>query len=132
MRARAHTHTPPPPPPQPHNSGFALWDVVGSCEKIGGKSSADARIDHANAIPNDIRGQVLEHYPSIERICFSAGSVADVFLRHNRPWVKTSGTFHRCVFRAWGRGRGRQTIHDYACSRARAYTYTHARARVNA
>jgi len=64
--------------------GFALWDIVASCRRIG---SLDSAIKSDN--PNDIRAFVKQH-PTIKIIVFANGkSSLDVFNRHFKEWWST-------------------------------------------
>lgn len=61
--------------------GFALWDVVKSCER---KGSLDTHIRGEQA--NDLRGFCNEH-PTIQRIVLTNGSTGStMFKRHFRDW----------------------------------------------
>ena len=69
-------------------AGFAVWDVVGQCER---KGSLDA--DIKNAVPNPLQEWVASQ-PSLKRICFSTGaSTADLFIKYHRKWLCTPGKF---------------------------------------
>ena len=64
------------------SKGFALWDIVKSCKRIG---SLDSNIE--NEIPNDIRTFCTIH-PTIRRIVFANGSTGSpLFIKHNLDWL---------------------------------------------
>lgn len=66
------------------SKGFALWDVVASCQRPG---SLDQ--DIVNEVPNDIRSFCNEH-KSIRRIVLSNGaSTLKFFGKHFEDWIKT-------------------------------------------
>jgi hypoxanthine-DNA glycosylase len=66
--------------------GFALWDIVASCERDG---SLDADIQGEK--PNDIRG-FCEKHPSIRRIVLANGtSGCGFFRRHFGDWLDSGG-----------------------------------------
>mmetsp|Transcript_73314 Transcript_73314/g.122437 ORF Transcript_73314/g.122437 Transcript_73314/m.122437 type:complete len:290 (+) Transcript_73314:110-979(+) len=70
--------------------GFALWDVVGSCSRVG---SLDSDIHFDSVMPNDVRG-LCALYPTIRRICLGSGQEsAKLFLKHHGEWL-ASGAFH--------------------------------------
>ncbi len=58
--------------------GFALWDVLRSCVRVG---SLDSAIEHRSAIANDIPG-LLRRQPGIERICCNGATAHAALLRH--------------------------------------------------
>ena len=63
------------------SKGFALWDVVGSCER---KGSLDQ--DIKKEVANDIRG-FCQHHGHIQRIVLANGGTAStMFLKHFRQW----------------------------------------------
>jgi len=63
------------------SKGFALWDVVQSCER---KGSLD--VDIKNEVPNDIRG-FCEKHPTVERIVLAnGGTQCTLFARHFKSW----------------------------------------------
>jgi G:T/U-mismatch repair DNA glycosylase len=63
------------------SNGFALWDVLESCER---KGSLDTAIQ--KEIPNNIREFCNEH-PSIKRIVMANGSTQCTFFnRHFKDW----------------------------------------------
>jgi G:T/U-mismatch repair DNA glycosylase len=63
------------------SKGFALWDVVGECER---KGSLDQ--DIKKEVPNDIRGFCQEH-PHLKKIVFANGGTGStMFLKHFRQW----------------------------------------------
>lgn len=65
--------------------GFALWDVIGSCQR---KGSLDQDIQQE--IPNDLQAFCAQ-YPSIRRIVLAnGGTTATLFRRHFHSWL-TSG-----------------------------------------
>jgi len=69
--------------------GFALWDVVASCNR---KGSLDADIKEER--PNDIVG-FCKANPSIKRIVLSNGrSGSTFFLKHFREWCKSGELVH--------------------------------------
>jgi G:T/U-mismatch repair DNA glycosylase len=64
--------------------GFALWDVVASCERPGSLDS-----DIKDEIPNDVQLFCRAH-PSIRRIVFSnGGTTARLFAKHFTDWLST-------------------------------------------
>ena len=64
--------------------GFALWDIIASCER---KGSLDRAIKHDK--PNDIKGFV-EQNPTIKTIVFANGkSCLAIFKRHFSDWFKS-------------------------------------------
>lgn len=64
--------------------GFALWDVVQSCQR---KGSLDADIQ--NETPNDIWGFCQQH-PTIQRIVLANGSTGcAIFNKHFKEWWKS-------------------------------------------
>jgi double-stranded uracil-DNA glycosylase len=64
--------------------GFALWDVVASCERPGSLDS-----DIKDEIPNDVVSFCRAH-PSIRRIVFSnGGTTARLFAKHFSDWLST-------------------------------------------
>jgi len=66
-------------------SGFALWDVVASCEKRRPNSSLDQDITQAQ--PNAIYEFCRQH-PSIQRIVLAnGGSGSKEFMQHFRDWM---------------------------------------------
>mmetsp|Transcript_24050 Transcript_24050/g.38784 ORF Transcript_24050/g.38784 Transcript_24050/m.38784 type:complete len:229 (-) Transcript_24050:17-703(-) len=66
-------------------AGYALWDVLQSCEREG---STDSKIQMKSVAGNDIRG-FCEENPSIRRICFASGaSTATYFRKFNEDWLK--------------------------------------------
>mmetsp|Transcript_5496 Transcript_5496/g.7315 ORF Transcript_5496/g.7315 Transcript_5496/m.7315 type:complete len:249 (-) Transcript_5496:75-821(-) len=66
-------------------AGFALWDVLRSCEREG---STDSKIRMKSVAGNDIKGFCDEN-PSIRRICFASGSsTATYFRKFNEGWLK--------------------------------------------
>ncbi|KAL1499990.1 hypothetical protein AB1Y20_012668 [Prymnesium parvum] len=70
-------------------AGFALWDVVGACEREG---SLDADIAPQSVVANDVRA-LCDRFPSIRRVCFASGAqTAKLFLQQNEEWVR-SGAF---------------------------------------
>lgn len=58
--------------------GFALWDVLHSCVRVG---SLDAAIEHHSAIANDIPG-LLRRQPGIVRICCNGATAHAMLLRY--------------------------------------------------
>jgi G:T/U-mismatch repair DNA glycosylase len=68
------------------NHGFALWDVIASCER---PSSLD--VDISNDVPNDIRS-FCEAHVNIRRIVLANGlKQSELFAKHFTPWWE-SGT----------------------------------------
>ena len=59
-----------------NHSGFALWDVIASCDRA---TSLDS--DIRNVIPNSIDA-MLHRAPSISRIIFNGRTAASLFKRH--------------------------------------------------
>jgi G:T/U-mismatch repair DNA glycosylase len=63
------------------SKGFAIWDVVGSCERAG---SLDQNIK--KEVPNDIIG-FCEQHSHIQRIVIANGGTgSSMFLKHFRKW----------------------------------------------
>ena len=63
------------------NAGYALWDSLARCDRKGSLDSAIKRDSEvANAIP-----ELLEAYPSIQRIACNGGKSWQSFCRHVRP-----------------------------------------------
>lgn len=56
--------------------GFALWDVIGKCNRDG---SLDSAIK--DEIPNDIKG-LLEKYPNIKTICLNGNKAFSSFKKY--------------------------------------------------
>jgi G:T/U-mismatch repair DNA glycosylase len=64
--------------------GFALWDVVRSCQRQG-SLDADIRLE----APNDIRA-LCEQHPSIRRVIFANGGTgSSMFNKHFKEWWKS-------------------------------------------
>ena len=64
------------------SKGFALWDIVASCERPG---SLD--MDITKDVPNDVPGFCKQH-PSIRRIVLANGTSGCAFFkRHYRAWL---------------------------------------------
>ena len=61
--------------------GIALWDVLKHCEREG---SLDSHISKDTEVPNDFDG-FLQHYPTIEVICFNGQKAAKSFERLIAP-----------------------------------------------
>lgn len=62
------------------NAGYALWDSLACCEREGSLDSAIKRDSEvANAIP-----ELLEDYPSIQRIACNGAKSWQSFCRHIR------------------------------------------------
>lgn len=60
------------------DAGFALWDVLGECERVG---SLDAAIRGASEKPNDIAGLLARH-PELHAIAFNGTKARQAFRRH--------------------------------------------------
>ena len=66
------------------SKGFALWDLIGSCER---KGSLDA--DIKSEVPNNIK-KFCDENPSVKRIVFSNGKMqSDMFKKHFKEWWET-------------------------------------------
>jgi len=66
------------------SKGFALWDLVHSCRRVG---SSDSNIRDSE--PNDIRSLCRKH-PTIRRIVLSNGSASGKLFRQlHRDWIAT-------------------------------------------
>ncbi|CAB9504848.1 Inherit from COG: U mismatch-specific DNA glycosylase (Partial), partial [Seminavis robusta] len=66
-------------------SGFALWDVVQSCQRPG---SLDQDIQKAT--PNPIQEFCQQHKGSIRRIVFASGmTTCQLFVKHFRDWLES-------------------------------------------
>jgi hypoxanthine-DNA glycosylase len=66
-------------------SGFALWDVVASCEREG---SLDQNIQ--NETPNAIREFCHDHKSSLRRIVLANGGTGSkMFVKHFRDWLES-------------------------------------------
>lgn len=64
-------------------SGFALWDVVASCQRAGSSLDQDIR----DEIPNDVMGFCRAH-PSIRRIVLANGGTGSrMFVKHFADWL---------------------------------------------
>jgi double-stranded uracil-DNA glycosylase len=64
--------------------GFALWDVVASCERPGSLDS-----DIKDETPNDVMSFCRAH-PAIRRIVFSnGGTTSRLFAKHFSDWLST-------------------------------------------
>ncbi len=59
-------------------AGFALWDVLQSCEREG---SLDGNIDPASIVPNDFATFLSEH-PCIVQVFFNGTMAETSFRRH--------------------------------------------------
>jgi hypoxanthine-DNA glycosylase len=57
-------------------AGIALWDVIGSCRRVG---AADAAI--AGAVPNDLPG-FLRRHPQVERVLCNGALAEKVWRQH--------------------------------------------------
>mmetsp|Transcript_10333 Transcript_10333/g.15188 ORF Transcript_10333/g.15188 Transcript_10333/m.15188 type:complete len:378 (+) Transcript_10333:778-1911(+) len=65
--------------------GFALWDIVGSCQRSG---SLDQ--DIRNEQPNDVRQFCQQHNASLKRIVMcNGGTGSKMFLKHFRDWLES-------------------------------------------
>jgi len=72
------------------NAGFAIWDVLGTCDRIG---ATDSKIKATTARPNNIR-EFCTKYPSIRKICFASGaSTATYFRKFNKEWLANTDAF---------------------------------------
>jgi len=83
------------------SSGFALWDVIGSCQRPG---SLDQDIQ--NEHPNDIVGFCRAH-PSIRTIVLANGGTgSSLFVKHFADWFATgqlvSAAEHEASQKAFG------------------------------
>lgn len=58
------------------DNGFALWDVIKSCQRSG---SLDSNIQ--DEVPNDIEG-LLKKYTGIEKICLNGSKAYAAFWKH--------------------------------------------------
>ncbi len=58
------------------DNGFALWDVIGRCERQGSLDSAITK-----EVPNDIEG-LLKKYSAIKIICLNGGKAQSAFKKH--------------------------------------------------
>jgi double-stranded uracil-DNA glycosylase len=62
-------------------AGFALWDVLESCERPG---SLDAAIAPSTLRTNDFTALFAAH-PGLRRVLFNGASAESIFLRHVLP-----------------------------------------------
>ncbi len=62
-------------------AGFAVWDVLQSCVRLG---SLDSAIQAGTRIPNDFAAFFAEH-PGITRVCFNGTEAHNSFTRHVLP-----------------------------------------------
>ncbi|HTW73484.1 MAG TPA: DNA-deoxyinosine glycosylase [Steroidobacteraceae bacterium] len=67
--------------------GFALWDVLHSCVRVG---SLDSSIERRSARPNDIPG-LLRRHPGIVRICCNGATAHAALLRYFGPELRALG-----------------------------------------
>jgi len=65
--------------------GIALWDVLKTCEREG---SLDNHILKHTEVPNDFNG-FLQHYPTVEIICFNGQEAARSFEKLVMPMLVT-------------------------------------------
>ncbi len=68
---------------QLRDSGIALWDVIGCCERPG---SLDNAIVQDSVRCNDFN-TLLRQYPGIRAIAFNGKSVEQLFRRHALPGI---------------------------------------------
>lgn len=65
--------------------GFAMWDVIGSCQRPG---SLDQ--DIRNETPNNIQDFANQHKGTLRRIVLANGGTGStMFVKHFRPWLKS-------------------------------------------
>lgn len=69
---------------QLRNSGIALWDVIGSCERAG---SLDTAIMPTTVHCNDFN-TLFAGYPQLHTLVFNGKSVEQLFRRHALPGIK--------------------------------------------
>ncbi len=58
-------------------NGVAVWDVLGSCRRVG---SLDSAVEPDSMVPNDFRA-LLDEYPAIERVMFNGAAAEKNFTR---------------------------------------------------
>ena len=58
-------------------NGVAVWDVLGSCRRVG---SLDSAVEPDSMVPNDFRA-LLDEYPAIERVVFNGAAAEKNFTR---------------------------------------------------
>ncbi len=69
------------------DSGVALWDVIGRCEREG---SLDAAIRNATLQPNDFASFLADH-PDLRHVFFNGGKAEEVFRRRVLPTLGERG-----------------------------------------
>ena len=60
------------------DSGFAVWDVLASCQR---KGSLDSNIQRSSEIANDLLS-LVRCYPSLRLIAFNGAAAKLIFMRH--------------------------------------------------
>lgn len=60
------------------DAGFAVWDVLRSCERPG---SLDASIEGGSVVANDFRGFLSQH-PRVARVFFNGSQAEALYRRH--------------------------------------------------
>lgn len=68
------------------DAGFALWDVIGRCEREGSLDSAIKK-----EVPNDIAGLLIK-YPNIKTIYLNGGKAQSAFKKYF-PEILKSGKY---------------------------------------
>ena len=58
-------------------SGVAVWDVLGSCRRVG---SLDSAVEPDSMVPNDFRA-LLDEHSAIERVMFNGAAAEKNFVR---------------------------------------------------
>lgn len=69
---------------QLRDSGIALWDVIGCCQRQG---SLDTAIVHDSVQCNDFN-TLLRQHPGISAVFFNGKSVEQLFRRHALPVIE--------------------------------------------
>jgi hypoxanthine-DNA glycosylase len=59
------------------SNGVAVWDVLGSCRRVG---SLDSAVEPDSMVPNDFRA-LLDAHPAIERVMFNGAAAEKNFNR---------------------------------------------------
>lgn len=83
-------------------SGFALWDVIASCERPGSLDQ-DIRKDQ----PNQVRQFCHQHRDSLQRIVLANGGTSSAkFSKHFRDWLESGELMalpnHEASLKAFG------------------------------